>query len=180
MVTNTDLSEFFITKNQANDFIQSLNKIIDKLYEVNFNLENSLANEFGIDKKDKFISLLRENRMNNASQDSLKEALENMQEVVRNLPTVTLTIAFEPNQETLKAFLQWFLFNLNKQVLIDIQVERALIAGATVNCNGKFKDFSVKPLFDEIIKQGLNHNANQTTQKPSILKQSIEFITVGR
>ena len=144
MVTNTDLSEFFITKNQANDFIQSLNKIIDKLYEVNFNLENSLANEFGIDKKDKFISLLRENRMNNASQDSLKEALENMQEVVRNLPTVTLTIAFEPNQETLKAFLQWFLFNLNKQVLIDIQVERALIAGATVNCNGKFKTIKEK------------------------------------
>ena len=60
MQLNSDLSEFFITKNQANDFIQSLNNIIDKLYEVDFVLENSLANELGIDKKDNsFITKIK-------------------------------------------------------------------------------------------------------------------------
>ena len=80
MDAKTDLSEFFITKNQASDFIQSINNIIDKLYEVNFKLETALVDEFGIDKKDKFINLLRDLKVQNNSNDEIKKFLQNLQE----------------------------------------------------------------------------------------------------
>lgn len=176
-----DLSEFFITKNQANEFLQSINKVIDGLYEVNFKLENVLSEELGIDKKDKFLAFLRENKMSNSSQENLKDFLEKLQQTIREIPVVNLNIAFEPNQETLKSILQWFSFSLNKQVILDIKVERALIAGATINYNGKFKDYSVKLIFNKITEQSLNHkNVGTQNQPQTVLKQSVEFMSVGR
>lgn len=162
MTKQIDLSDFFITKKQANNFIQSLNNIIDQLFEVNFNIETALSNEFGMDKKDKFMNLLRENNMNNTTNDSLKKFLTELQNNARSLPVITLTIAYEPNEASLKAILEWFLISLKKQILLDIQVDKRIIAGATVNFNGKFKDYSVKTLFDNLISQQLN---NKTATK---------------
>ena len=155
MISEINLSDFFITKKQANDFIESLNNIIDQLFEVNFNLETSLTNEFGIDKKDKFMNLLRDLKMNNSSNEAIKELLLGFQDTVRNLPVLNLTIAYEPNESSLKAFLEWFLYTLKKQFLIDIQIDKKLIAGATINFNGKFKDYSIKPLFDNLITENI-------------------------
>jgi len=170
MQLNSDLSEFFITRNQANDFIQSLNNIIDKLYEVDFNLENSLINEFGIDKKDKFMNYLRDNKIKNSSNDELKKFLQNLQNDIRRIPVLTLNIAFEPNETTLKALIQWFLFTLNKQVLIDFIIDKKIIAGASINFNGKFKDYSVKTLFDNIIIQKLNPTSLEKNKFPNSIR----------
>lgn len=149
-----------MTKNQANNFVQGLNNILDQLYEVNFNIEKSLSNEFGLERKDKFMTMLRENNMNNTNLDGMKKFLQNMQETTRKLPTLTLTLAFEPNETILKTILQWFLFTLNKQVLLEIDVNKNIIAGATMNYNGKYKDFSVKPQLDQIISRILEPESN--------------------
>lgn len=164
MVSQIDLSDFFITKSQATDFIQSLDNIIEQLYEVDFNLEKTLTNEFGMKKKDKFMELLRNIKMNNSSNELMKELFVNIQETVKKIPVLSLTIAFEPDETNLKAFLQWFLFSLNRQIIIDVQVDRNIIAGAAINFNGKYKDYSVKPLFDEVIKQKL-FSANKTERE---------------
>jgi F0F1-type ATP synthase delta subunit len=169
MESSIDLSDFFFTKKQANDFIQSVGKIIDQLFEVNFHLETVLTNEFGIDKKDKFMNLLRDLKMNNLNNEELKKILLILQDNVRKLPVVSLTLAFEPSEAVLKALQEWFLFNLKKQISIDVQIDKKLIAGATINCNGKFKDYSIKPLFEQLLDQKINsnnksgiHNINQS------------------
>lgn len=155
MQLNNDLSDFFITKNQSNDFIQSLNKIIDKLYEIDFNFEKSLTDEFGIDKKDKFMNFLRDKKIQDSSNDEIKKFIQDLQNNIRKMSVLTLNIAFEPNEMILKALIQWCLFTLNKQVLIDFIIDKNIIAGASINFNGKFKDYSVKPLFENIMMQHL-------------------------
>lgn len=176
MTTQIDLSDFFITKSQAEDFKSRLDNIIDKLYSTNFNFEKTLLEEFGIEKKDKFITLLRENKINDLTNTTIQDFLKNVQDTISNIPVMTLTIAFEPNQEILKSLSQWFLFNLNKQIVFDFQIDKKIIAGAAINYDGKFKDYSIKSTFDEIIKKEL--------EKPipikSILHQKTEFMTIGR
>jgi F0F1-type ATP synthase delta subunit len=169
-----DLSGFFVTKSQANDFARGISNIIDKMYELNFNLENAFAEEFGIDKRDKFIDLLHENSHKNLS---LKDFLINIIEEIKILPEVSLIIAYEPNNETLKAISQWFLISLNKQILLNIKVDKTLIAGAAINFNGKYRDYSIKALFDGIIKKQLYPDKSSTT---SNIKQQTEFMTIGR
>src|SRR5260221_11894392 len=100
---NIDLSDFFITKAQANDFATRLNAIVDMMYTTNFDLEKALMHELGIHKKDAFMKLLRENKMSDASHSAMQDFLKKMQETITSLPVVSLSIAFEPSEETLKA-----------------------------------------------------------------------------
>lgn len=169
-----DLSGFFVTKSQASDFSRGLSSIIDKMYETNFNLENAFAQQFGIDKRDRFIELLHENSHKNIS---LKDYLTSFIEQIKIMPILDITIAYEPNSETLKAISQWFIISYNKQVLINIKVDRNLIAGAAINYQGKYRDYSYKNLFDEIAKKELFPPTSSNVQK---IHQQTEFISIGR
>ncbi len=167
-----DLSDFFITKSQASDFSLRLSNILDKMFENDFNLEKALIEEFGIEKKDKFIMQLHENKLSTNINDFLKT----LPEIVAKIPIITITIAFEPSQETLQSISQWFLINLKTQYILDLQIDRKIIGGAVINFNGKYKDYSIKPLFNEIIKQNLNN----PSQKTPTLHQNTEYMTIGR
>jgi F0F1-type ATP synthase delta subunit len=171
-----DLSDFFVTKSQAADFVRGISSIIDKMYEVNFNLEDAFAQEFGIDKRDKFIELLHENSHRNLS---LKDYLISFIEEVKILPEIEISIAYEPNNETLKAISQWFIITYNKQVLINLRVDRSLVAGAALNYKGKYKDFSYRAQFLEILNKHIATMKNPN-QKNQTIHQQTEFITVGR
>lgn len=169
-----DLSGFFVTKSQASDFSRGLSNIIDQMYETNFNLENAFAQEFGIDKRDKFMELLHENSHKNMS---LKDFLTSFIEQIKIMPELDIIIAYEPNIETLKAISQWFIISFNKQVLINIKVDRSLIAGAAINFQGKYRDYSFRNQFNEIVNKQLNPSPKLVEQK---IHQQTEFITIGR
>jgi hypothetical protein len=176
MENKFDLTDFFITKNQATSFIQSIEIINDQLYEVNFNLEKALSNQFGIEKKDKFITFLREQNINNSSNDDLKKFLTSVQENIRKLPVLSITLAFEPDDKTLKAIVEWFLFNLNRQILLDISVDKKIIAGASINFKGKYKDYSVKPLFENMINKEVIKNIDKNNSN-GVIKSGSNHLT---
>jgi F0F1-type ATP synthase delta subunit len=149
-----DLSFFFKTKIQAVDFFARLSTISEKIYGTGFNLEKVLIEQLGIQKKDKFMILLRNNNIQSNSNSALKDFIGKIQDKISSLPTVSLTIAFEPKEETLKNLADWFPLNIDKQVLLDIKVDPDIIAGAYVSYSGKYSDFSIKPVFDQIYKDG--------------------------
>lgn len=179
-----DLSDFFTTKSQANDFAVRLSSVIDHMYTTNFNLEKTLTTQFGIQKADIFLKLLREHNINTASTQTVQDFFKNIQETVSHLSTVSLTIAFEPSDETIKVLSQWFVFNMNKQVLFDIQVDHKLIAGAKINYNGKFKDYSLGPLFENLVKQILQPDKPvplpQQQSAPVAVHQDSQHMEIGR
>lgn len=146
----TNLSDFFTTKSEAINFAAGLSVISEKIFETDFNLEKTLQEQLGVQKKDKFLSLLRKNEIPLGSNSALSSFLKTMQENTFSLPTVYLILAIEPKEEMLKAVSDWFALNLKKQVLIDIQIQPNLIAGAAVSFQGKQLNASIKTLFDEV------------------------------
>lgn len=146
-----DLSGFFHTKQQASDFSARLADISEEIYKTDFNLEKILIDKLSLEKKEKFIILMRDNNINHASQSGLKDFLDKLQEKISQLPLLSITLAFEPKEETLNLISEWFLLNLKKQFVFDINVNLDLIAGIIINFNGKFKDYSIKSRFDKII-----------------------------
>ncbi len=176
-----DLSQFFLTKSQATDFATRLNGIIDTMYTTDFNLEKSLSSQFSIVKRDAFLKLMRENNVNTGSVNDLQDFFKKIQEGLSNIPVVSLTVAFEPSEETLRTFSQWFVSNINKQVLFDIHIDPSIIAGVQITYNGKFKDYSIAPVFTDFLSHmltSLPQHSAQTT--PISTHQSAEHITVGR
>ena len=58
-----DLSNFFRTKTQSDDFKNRVAKISEMAYQTNFNLEQALIEEFGLERKDRFLTLVRDNKI---------------------------------------------------------------------------------------------------------------------
>jgi F0F1-type ATP synthase delta subunit len=147
-----DLSDLFNTKSQAQDFSQRLESISSKIFETSFNPETALLEYFGIEKKETFMNLLRDNKVNAGSRLAIKEFIDKIQQKIASLPVLSMVLAFEPHEETLEAFSRWFIINTKKQMLFEIKVDKSLIGGAAILSNGKYLDFSIKPAFEKVIK----------------------------
>lgn len=174
-----DLSYFCKTKGQALDFASRIATIAETIYHTNFSLERALIEQLGIQKKDRFIALLREQQINTESRNALKEFFALISDKVASLPVISLTIAFEPNEAVLQAISQWFLLNAKKQVLMDIQFDRSLIAGATLTFNGKFKDYSIRSQFQKVVTESLA--PQQPSKQPEQpIHTSMEHVHLGR
>ncbi len=181
-----DLSDFFKTKEEAIDFSTRLTNVSEKIFEMDFNVEKAISDQVGIQKKDKFITLLRNNNISLDSHASVKEFFDKVLQKISNLPVVSLTVAFIPKDETLRVLSEWFQTSFAKQVLFDIKVDETLIAGALVSVGGKYMDFSIKPKFNEIFQTALTSASQpkipdkETPTLPVDDRQSIENISFGR
>jgi len=178
-----DLSNFFRTKTQSDDFKNRVAKISEMAYQTNFNLEQALIEEFGLERKDRFLTLVRDNKIDTASASHIKAFMDKIQTEIAAIPLVPLTIAFEPKEQTLKALCDWFELNVKKQVIFDISVDKKMIGGANITFNGKFLDLSIKSKFDQIVtsvlaKQAAPQPAAQQ-QKPTE-NQSASHLHLGR
>ena len=162
-----DVSSLFVTKAQAMDFIARLNVVIQRVYTTNFHLEQMLSEQLGLQKKEFLLKLFRENNVSETTPSDIQAFLKKIQGIITTLPVVTLTIPFEPRDETLKSFSDWFLFTLKKQVLFAIEVDYSLLAGAKVTYNGKFKDYSMREKFKTLMDSILVPQNPQTTSSTS-------------
>lgn len=159
-----DLSSFFTTKSQATDFSTRLAALSANIYKTDFNLEKALLDTFGMEKKDMLMKLLNDNTIAVATPSALKEFFEKMQQAIASLPVLSMTVAFEPQEQTLKPLSEWFVLNIKKQVLFEIKVDPNLIAGATITFNGKFADYSIKPTFEKILQEMLTTKPQTSSQ----------------
>ena len=179
-----DLSDFFKTRSQAKEFSERLTAISEKIYQTDFNFEMSLAEQFGIQKRDIFIKLVRDNKVNIASGTALKEFLDKMQQFITTMPVLSLSLAFEPDDATLKMLSQWFIMNTKKQVIFDISVDSSLIGGIAITYNGKYQDFSIKSQFEQIMGSVLTNKTSPVSTNPPAANQpghqSLDHITFGR
>jgi F0F1-type ATP synthase delta subunit len=176
-----DISDFCSTKAQAMDFVSRLERVTQQIYGTSFSLEKSLQEQFGIQKKDKFMAFLRDNEVNNESNSALGEFMDKIISKINSLPVVNLTMAFEPDQLTLRDISQWFVLN-NKQVLLEIKVDTQMVAGAVVDYNGKHNDFSVREIFKKIFNESIKNAEDTKTEKPVLLSghNSIEHFSLVR
>lgn len=152
-----DLSDFFKTKAEAIDFSQRLSIISQRIFETNFNLDKTLMDHLGIHKKEKLISLMRESEINISSATAIKDFLTVIQNKISYLPVLSITLAFDPTEETLQALSDWFLLN-KKQVLFEISIDKSLLAGVAIYYNSKYLDFSIKNRFEKILNDNLEKN----------------------
>ena len=159
------MSEFFTTKRQAADFERALSEIESSLYKTDLDLEKVLKNQLGNNKKDKFLILLRENKIPLDSNSDIKNFFAEIRKATASMDEIKLTLAIEPNDEILKAVSDWFVLNFKRQALINTEIDNNTTGGAEVYFQGKHFDASVKKVFEKLCNGNLSDekNSNQET-----------------
>ncbi|HVZ11499.1 MAG TPA: F0F1 ATP synthase subunit delta [Patescibacteria group bacterium] len=163
---NLDLSYFFKTKSASLDFSQKINEVCDSVYKSNFNLEIVLSEKFGMNKKDKFLEILRNNNVDISSTSAISDFFNKIIDMLPNIPVLSLTIAFEPTDKTLENVSEWFLLNLKRQVLLDFKIDKNILGGAIIFSKGKYLDYSIRSRFDASISDIVNQNNTENKLAP--------------
>lgn len=90
---------------------------------------------------------LAELEMRKATQPDAGKLLADWRSEIEKLQVLNLRIAFEPNWASLTKIWQWANVNLGPGVVLDIDCDFRLIAGAIVTWKGKYRDYSFQ--FDQ-------------------------------
>ena len=142
------MTPFLLTKEEQ---VLTLKKIED--------LENLLYKdpETSFSEKIKKVGLeeLLPKDINYLSKEKQAEFLFSLKENLKNLPKVTIEIAFDPSVDFILKLKNWFLENLKKSLVLEIKVNPKIVGGARIYYLGKYFDFSLATKIEELQKR--NH-----------------------
>lgn len=65
---------------------------------------------------------------------------ENWKLELENLRSIKLTLAYEPTRTNILTFSNWTKKNVAEDVILDINIDPKLVAGAQIIWNGKYQD----------------------------------------
>lgn len=79
-----------------------------------------------------------------AEQITLKREVNELLTKLRTCKSIKITIAFQPDEETINFFSDWIKRNVRPDLLIDLQFDKSIVGGAQIIAGGVYKDYSVK------------------------------------
>jgi len=71
----------------------------------------------------------------------------------KNLPTVDITLAFSPTYEQLKKISSWWRKNFNPEILINLKIDKKLVAGAVIGYGGNLKDYTLHQILESYLNK---------------------------
>lgn len=137
------------TKQDARQFRGLLKDLDASLYSKEKNTEKKVYKIFNYHQASQILSFCAKNKIDISDRKQFQIFLKDLSEYIERLPNISITLAFEPREDTISEVYDWFLLNLKKPVILDVHVDELLIAGAVVSCNGRYKDASIRKRIEE-------------------------------
>jgi hypothetical protein len=63
---------------------------------------------------------------------------------LNNCKYVQMTLAFQPDENTISVFSEWVKKNVGFDTMIDLQFDQSIVGGAQIVAGGLYKDYSVR------------------------------------
>jgi hypothetical protein len=111
-------------------------KSLQKQQQIFAQLPNGLA--------DIFIKEFAQKPITPETQIPVKRRLDELETALKNCQPMQLTIAFQPDEETITYFSDWIKKNIRPDILIDIQFDKMIVGGALLIASGIYKDYSIR------------------------------------
>ena len=143
------------TKSYASEMISKIDELKDSLYNKRIDLDKKMGELFSFEVKEKIKSYSWQEQINLNDPESFGKFLSNLRAHIKNMPVITIKVAFDPDEEIVNEICNWFVENFGKSVLLDFSVDKGLIGGAVVIFNQNEKDFSLRKKLEE--KYSLQH-----------------------
>ena len=78
------------------------------------------------------------------NQITIKREINALSDKLRACKSITLTLAFQPDDATISLFSDWIKKNIRADLLIDLQFDTSIVGGVLLIADGAYKDYSVR------------------------------------
>jgi F0F1-type ATP synthase delta subunit len=140
------------TKKEAVDFLNKLSSLVNGQYNTKINFSQLVDQTISVDEKKVLSEFAKEMGIDLMNPTAFARLIEEAKEMMRRIPTLTLTLSLSPTPVLLEQISQWVENNCQEKYFLDIQIDHTLLGGAVVAVNGVFKDYSLKRKFEDKYK----------------------------
>ena len=82
-----------------------------------------------------------------------EEVTSELEKKLRSLPEIKLEIAFSPDDDFLNRISQWLEKELGQKIILDLTINPKVVAGAIIEYQGNWREFSLAKEIDQLISQ---------------------------
>jgi F0F1-type ATP synthase delta subunit len=137
------LNPYLKTKNEANELIIVLEKLNEGIFKENFNLSELLTTITTYDLKTALEKFFQTESVGKSGGVELKSFILSLQKEINSLPVIHIILSFPASENTISYIHDWFYENYKRIVLLDISVDKSIIAGSVISYNGRAQDYSL-------------------------------------
>lgn len=150
----SSIQEKIITIEQLHKCIEQLREAADGLYKHKSKAQEVLESTLPYFVAQTIFDLANQNKVTLTDIDKLQNILEDLRTYLENLPVAEIVIAFIPTYRNIQKLSQWWEQYTGTHVILAIQVDQSIIAGAKISYAGFFKDYT--------LSNWLNQNTTST------------------
>lgn len=148
------LLEDIYTRQEADILINQLGELIDSLYRSNGAVSEKMDTYLSMSKKESLLAILEKSGVDINNTIHMQAQLNQFKKKISEVPTITLTFAYEPSAGTVKKICSWLSTNLDHRMLLDVEVDEEIMGGVMFTYKGLYRDFSVRKKFNDIASNG--------------------------
>ena len=132
------------TTRQGNQLIEALEHAVDATYDKTKQIATVLKAYLPFDQTDLILEIAKTQGIDITNSAAAQQFLKSLIETLKKLTFVDLTLAYSPTYDQLTELARWWrVYTKVPYILLDIKVDKELIAGAVIGYNGLMKDYSL-------------------------------------
>lgn len=138
--------EHIYTADVRNQFLSCLEELEGYLFNAKISIQNKAQEILPHFLLRAFLETLADEKIEIADPLAVAHFVTGLKKELVNMPIVHLSLAFDPKEALLKKISDWFEIEFGKKVLLEISVEKSIVAGIIIEENGIHRDYSLKKI----------------------------------
>ncbi|PIR43892.1 hypothetical protein COV24_00370 [candidate division WWE3 bacterium CG10_big_fil_rev_8_21_14_0_10_32_10] len=138
------MENIFSTQDEIYTFIEKVERLEKDIYKIGDAFGKTLNSYLSETEKNYLMSYFVDANINYKDPESFVKGIKFLREYLINIPILTVHLAFMPSFELLGRMFSYINESTTEKVPLKIKYDPSLIAGATFEYKGVFKDFSIK------------------------------------
>lgn len=164
-MNNQKLLESIVTDEQRQVVLHKLDTLIVDLFRLSpeskeFNLEKYLQDHAGIEFTQLIQNLAEDNKIDPRDLQQIKNLLSTLRQNLAQLKIFKIILAIDPDKDFALKLSNWVHEHINKDVIVEIEVNPIILGGSIIIFDGKYFNNSLSNIINQSISQHI-----QTDQK---------------
>ena len=135
--------EYIYTKNDVNSITEKLEVLRNSFYKTNGQISKITNKSLTLEEKEMLMEFSKSNRLNFDNVKDFSNIIEGFIKYIANIPVLTLTVAFNPTYENTQNIAAEIKERVGREVIISFKTNPAIIGGAVLEYNGKYKSHTL-------------------------------------
>lgn len=151
--TYEGLFDLIYTSEQCNACINALQHAIDASYDTKKDIMSVLDTYLPYNITNAILELAEEHNIQLRNGANATPFLTEIMSMLKAAPKVDITLAFHPTYEQLKGILKWWRTEIEPHIIINLQIDPSLVAGAVIGYKGEITNLSLQDGLNTFLKK---------------------------